>query len=250
MITGYNTDVPFEGVVFHVQTEAKGASNPLIESLVYVGGQVVAAKRASYADLLEGSSSEGPIVERVEQQHRRMIAAIRDGRLREKLAALVGEEVVQRAAAAAALTAEEAPAAGPATPPPLEAPLDDVLASTRITEGERSLDQVILDYLTSEADQEQLLLQVDGEMEVNLGQEAVMALRASSSKTGAPVAGAQVQVKLISTVAEARTLVAGETDLGGTIELSFQVPEMGTGTAALIITASSAIGSAELRHLL
>ena len=43
MITGYNTDVRHDSVVFHVQTEDKGAANPLIESLVYVGGQVVAA---------------------------------------------------------------------------------------------------------------------------------------------------------------------------------------------------------------
>ena len=52
MITGYNTDVRHGEVVYHVQTEDKGAANPFIESLVYVGGQVLASKRASYADLL------------------------------------------------------------------------------------------------------------------------------------------------------------------------------------------------------
>jgi hypothetical protein len=34
MISGYNTDVRHLDVVFHVQTEDKGAVNPLIESLV------------------------------------------------------------------------------------------------------------------------------------------------------------------------------------------------------------------------
>ena len=52
MITGYNTDVRHNEVVFHVQTEDKGLGNPCIESLVYVGGQVLASKRASYAEML------------------------------------------------------------------------------------------------------------------------------------------------------------------------------------------------------
>src|SRR5262245_21768907 len=44
VITGYNTDVKHGGKVFHVQTEDKGAKNPIIETLVYVGGgQIIAS---------------------------------------------------------------------------------------------------------------------------------------------------------------------------------------------------------------
>src|SRR3712207_8634031 len=39
VITGFNTDIPFEGVTYHVQTEDKGLETPLILSLVYVGGR-------------------------------------------------------------------------------------------------------------------------------------------------------------------------------------------------------------------
>ena len=58
MITGYNTDVRHGEVVFHVQTEDKGVSNPYIESLVYVGGQVLASKRASYAEMIAEGKEE------------------------------------------------------------------------------------------------------------------------------------------------------------------------------------------------
>ena len=34
MITGFNTDVPHEGHVYHVQTEDGGAGHPILESLV------------------------------------------------------------------------------------------------------------------------------------------------------------------------------------------------------------------------
>ena len=88
MITGYNTDVRHGEVVFHVQTEDKGVSNPFIESLVYVGGQVLASKRASYAEMLAEGKEEKEIVALMDHQHRTMIAAIRHGKLDAKLASL------------------------------------------------------------------------------------------------------------------------------------------------------------------
>ncbi len=88
MITGYNTDVRHGEVVLHVQTEDKGLANPFIESLVYVGGQVLASKRASYAEMLAEGKEERDIVALMDHQHRTMIAAIRHGKLDAKLATL------------------------------------------------------------------------------------------------------------------------------------------------------------------
>jgi len=226
MITGYNTDVRHNEVVFHVQTEDKGAENPFIESLVYVGGQVLAAKRAGYADLIGQARGDRPIVELMERQHRTVIAAIRSGRFDGKLESLLEA----RRTAAAAAAAEPGSGNG--------------------TDAERTLDQVILEYLTSEADQEQLLLTVDGEQRLSLGSGARLGLRATSSKSGQPVAGARVQVRMISTVSDPRVLAAGETDGQGALALAFEIPMLDRGTAALIITAASNVGHAEIKHLL
>jgi hypothetical protein len=231
MITGYNTDVRHLDAVFHVQTEDKGTENPFIESLVYVGGQVLAAKRASYADLLATGQDQRSVVELMERQHRTVIAAIKSGRFDSKLQALLDSRKSQpvAAAAGAALSAEEAAA---------------------VADTDRTLDQVILEYLTSEADQDQLVLTVDGEEGVGLGAGAELSVRTTSSKSGRPVAGAQVQVRMISTVSDPRILASGETDDDGALELSFAVPKLDRGTAALIITAASALGDAEIKHLL
>jgi hypothetical protein len=132
----------------------------------------------------------------------------------------------------------------PPTPPAPEAPRP--AAAGR----ERTLDQVILEYLTNEADQEQLVLMVEEEQDLVFGRRAVLTLRASSSKSGAPVIGAQVSVRMISTVAEPRVLGTGKTDDQGVLPMSFEIPQLGRGTAALIITAVSTIGRAELKHLL
>jgi hypothetical protein len=85
---------------------------------------------------------------------------------------------------------------------------------------------------------------------LTLGGRATLVLRASSSKSGQPVAGSQVTVRMISTVLEPRVLAAGRTDDGGGLTLAFEIPQVNRGTSALIINAVSAIGRAELKHLL
>jgi hypothetical protein len=247
MITGYNTDVRHQEVVFHVQTEDKGAGNPFIESLVYVGGQVLASKRANYADLLAEGRDEKEIVALMDHQHRTMIAAIRHGKFDAKLAALIKPKTSPVPVLESVPLGGGQPAAGPgaanhsATPRgvPIPAP-----------PAERTLDQVILEYLTNEADQEQLVLVLEGEADLALGRRATVALRTSSSKSGQPIAGAQVSVRMISTIAEPRVLAVGRTDEYGGLPLRFEIPALDRGTAALIISAVSAIGRAELKHLL
>ena len=83
MITGFNTDIPHEGVTYHVQTEDKGLDTPLILSLVYVGGAIIAAKRTPYQDLVAGGFDESVLAERLQRQHKLICAAIRAGRIEE-----------------------------------------------------------------------------------------------------------------------------------------------------------------------
>ena len=81
MITGFNTDIQFGGVTYHVQTEDKGVKTPLILSLVYVGGAIIASKRTPYSDLIESGFDEKALAERLQRQHKLICAAIRAGRV-------------------------------------------------------------------------------------------------------------------------------------------------------------------------
>lgn len=80
MITGFNTDVKYKGVVYHVQTEDKGASNRLIETLIYKGGEILASRRLPYGDLVKGPADEAAITRLMEDQHKSMIMEIKRGR--------------------------------------------------------------------------------------------------------------------------------------------------------------------------
>ncbi len=81
MITGFNTDVEYDGVTYHVQTEDKGLESPLILSLVYSGGAILASKRSPYDDLIAAGFDEQTLAERLQRQHKLICAAINAGRL-------------------------------------------------------------------------------------------------------------------------------------------------------------------------
>lgn len=94
MVTGFNTDVEHEGRVYHVQTEDKGIGNPMIETLVYRGGEILAARRSSYADLKESGWDESVIAGRIEAQHNQVIADVRAGRFEPRRPRVFGEGIV------------------------------------------------------------------------------------------------------------------------------------------------------------
>ena len=79
MITGFNTDVKYRGVVYHVQTEDKGTVNPLIETLIYKGGEILGSRRLPYAGLVT-AGDEPAITRLMEDQHKGMIVEIKRGR--------------------------------------------------------------------------------------------------------------------------------------------------------------------------
>jgi hypothetical protein len=79
MITGFNTDVKFRGLVYHVQTEDKGKDNPLIETLIYKGGEILASRRLPYADIIGETDAEKAIARLMEEQHKAMILEVKRG---------------------------------------------------------------------------------------------------------------------------------------------------------------------------
>ncbi|MCP9493549.1 MAG: hypothetical protein MSG64_03740 [Pyrinomonadaceae bacterium MAG19_C2-C3] len=83
MITGFNTDVEHDGITYHVQTEDKGLQSPLILTLVYHGGAILAARRTPYDDLIGSGFQESTLAERLARQHKLICAAIKVGRLKD-----------------------------------------------------------------------------------------------------------------------------------------------------------------------
>jgi hypothetical protein len=248
LITGFNTDIKHLNRVFHVQTEDKGAENPTIESLVYVGGEIVAAKKTPYGDTIRTGGAKA-VQEMMETQHRRIIAAIQRGRFD-------GPDGSVRAPTKDDLTAD-APARPVLPPPPPSAterppeiPLGMVIVEKTQKVEERTLDQVILDYLASEVSQEHLDLTLYSSPEFYLGETVEIRLRAETSLSRQPVPAAAIVIKVISTVDKPAVIYQGKTAGDGSCTALCKLPEYHSGNAALIIQATSEAGSTEIKYLL
>lgn len=407
MLTGFNTDIKHAERVYHVQTEDRGPSNPVVESLVYVGGEILLSKKSPYAEHVHGDRiDEKAVRELMDLQHRKILEAIRRGRLDQKkpgetavdlsddtfptppgvspaavaaVAAILSAPVeplpgdsqprptpkersgVRAAGRPASGPAAQKPASGarpaagarpaPAAPVPVEqrvppprgAPADGVMetvvtsspppvapttapapvppaaapprpASATVpgpggeavaaaappppasvssapgmptpapfpsavapavkpawpstapaaappaaeparktplsTSGPKTLDQVIVEYLASEAASERLELSVMAGGDFVSGSTVPLTVIASTSITRKSIAGAQVTIRVVSTGGPPQILFRGLTGNDGMVKTSCALPEVGTGNAALIIVGFSPIGSSEAKYLI
>jgi hypothetical protein len=82
MIFGFNTDIRVGNAVFHVQTEDRGAGNPVIDTTIYTQGRVVHKRATSYKDFMNSPEfNDNALRQRLEEQHRAIIDELRSGKL-------------------------------------------------------------------------------------------------------------------------------------------------------------------------
>jgi hypothetical protein len=79
VITGYNTDVLFEGTTYHVQSEDRGADNPILDTLIYCGGRILDQVKTDYSEELGPEAEEREVMRRLEAQHREYVRRARQG---------------------------------------------------------------------------------------------------------------------------------------------------------------------------
>lgn len=80
MVTGFNTDIKHNGVVYHVQTEPRKEGG--IETTVYMRGAVIHSLKCSYQDFIKSPEYTDEKFKRLlEDQHRQVIARIRAGEI-------------------------------------------------------------------------------------------------------------------------------------------------------------------------
>ncbi len=79
MIVGFNTDIKYRGESFHVQTEDKGQANPVIETLVYLHGEILVSRKVSYAHLVDKEDLVKLIKKMMQVQHDQVIKELRGG---------------------------------------------------------------------------------------------------------------------------------------------------------------------------
>ena len=186
-LLGYNTNVRHSGLLFHIQTEDSGIDHPHIITHLFVEGTILATKKSGYSHVLNETGWEKTVREMMKDQHRSMFVELRDGVHDDVASKLSGEHVdaperapsqpPERYSNAPTIDIDEnegvrvirpAQMDGRPTPAPTADPkeISDAargrsIFDTASNDGEfgenlitdKSLDEVILSYLTDELDE-------------------------------------------------------------------------------------------------
>ena len=246
MLTGFNTDVEYEGVVYHVQTEDKGLQTPFILSLVYTGGAILAAKRSPYDDLIAGGLDEGVLAQRLSRQHKLICAAVHAGRI-DELKRLGERDVAEKTAR------RQQPAALEPLRSSREAE-ETSKAAHAIAETNDENAAALPDHFAmsgSAADLEPLKVVLLDEHELRGG--ASVTLRVLVSRLAGhrrePARKARIVVKTLGTTFRPTSTMA-KTNAQGIATIPILLPSFEGGRAAVLIQAHIGGETAELRRII
>ncbi len=211
MITGINTDVKHASRIFHVQTEDKGESNPKIESLIYVGGQIMDSIRFDYSEKIVDGFDEALVTQLMEDQHRRVIRDIKVGKYDESE----------------------------------DSSLDEFLSKKTLDEV------VLAYLNNSTSKEEMILVLEDEGQEFRSGSKIHLKLSAMARNGSDPVSRVKVMVKILSTLQDPTLVTEGYTDSAGVFETAFSIPELSAGTFTLNIEGEHGeYESADIKYLI
>ena len=79
MVVGFNHNIKHKGKMYHIQTEDSGLENPHIITHLFVGGNILASKKTSYADILNAENLAEVVRELMEEQHKEMLRNLING---------------------------------------------------------------------------------------------------------------------------------------------------------------------------
>lgn len=135
MIPGFNHNVMHNGKMYHIQTEDSGLANPHIITHLFIGGNIIASRKTSYADIVKSDKLEEVVREIMEEQHKGMLRDLKNGKFDQP---------------------QEAPAES-VPPPPAPVPVPEKTEEPAEVldldaNSDKTLDEVILDYLAHDLD--------------------------------------------------------------------------------------------------
>lgn len=279
MISGFNTDIDYQGTTYHVQTEDKGAPARVIMTLVYDKGTILASKRSAYNDLEVVDFDEKEVTERLSRQHKLMCAAVRAGRISELVEMTKAASAANRQGAKGAAQPDAPPTAVPVAPVAPVMPTAPIKIA--MVETEKVVRVIPEDFFEDEIVIEAVDIIEDDEIEI-LPADAVAVIselsgleRAANQKLGVELLGeakfkggdrrtvtimvcrgtdrkvvhdAQIMIKVLGSSFRP-VIFHAKSDSNGLARVHLQLPTFQAGRAALLIRVISQGEEVELRRI-
>ncbi len=95
MLVGYNDNITFKGKVYHVQTEDSGLKNPIIVTLLYFRGVILASKKTNYSHLIGSTDIKENVRKLMQEQHKAILKELIAGKFAEETHKLNGDGTVE-----------------------------------------------------------------------------------------------------------------------------------------------------------
>jgi len=140
MVPGYNHNIFYKGVAFHIQTEDSGIRNPQITTLLYRGGSIIASKKTDYSDIIMAEMLEKVVEDLMKEQHKEMLRRLKSGEFDSRIIPAPEAGAPEETYQASSTASQETP---PASPPSEQ---------EKNSCPEKTLDEIIFDYLASTKD--------------------------------------------------------------------------------------------------
>lgn len=210
VLFGHNSNLKIGELVYHVQTEDRGTSHAVIDTMVYQSGRVLHRRANSYADLLPlDAGREDELKHRVSAQHHAVLEELRSGTL--------------KLASHQAVPAGAAKASGDGTP--------------RANAGSSADDA-----------RDSLAVELLNARNWLSGRRATLQVLVFEKQGGAAVSGAGVLARIEGAAEPAQYSTA--TGLDGKAQLAFDMPRLTGAECALVIEAKTGKAHARLHFQL
>ncbi|HBO85099.1 MAG: hypothetical protein A2073_00575 [Deltaproteobacteria bacterium GWC2_42_11] len=80
MQQGFNENIEHKGDVYHVQTEDGGIKKPVVTTIVFRGGAIIASRKTNYSDVIKFGRLDMVVKELMQEQHDRAVMDLKRGK--------------------------------------------------------------------------------------------------------------------------------------------------------------------------
>jgi len=264
VITGFNTDVEFNGVVYHVQTEDKGLETPFLLTLLYRGGTILARKTQTYDDLIAKGFDEKELEVRLNRQHGLICAAVKSGRIDDLIELSKRDVKIERKKRPTPESHIPNPGESGDLPAPIPKPPREVAIPAAFGEDEPVVDviSIIEDDLVVPTEAVEIISDMAGRERISHNRLCVEFINETPFKGGEQktitfmvcrgterkvVGNAQILVKILGSNLRPQ-IFHSVTDQNGLAKMELELPHFSTGRAAFLVRASSAGEEIEIRR--
>jgi hypothetical protein len=88
MVTGFNTNIEYQGEVYHVQTESEGTGSVVVITFLFRAGAALLSRKTTYLGAVCGETPEEMVKEWMKEQHKKVLKELVAG----KIPLLVGSQ--------------------------------------------------------------------------------------------------------------------------------------------------------------